>query len=298
MEVQNAQGSSQVRSYLAAMATVLMWACNTPFTRFLHQYYSPGAIMVLRYSIASVILIILGIIMKTRLPKKKDLPLCMAFGACGIFLYMVTLKFGTMYVVAGVSSFLVASAPVFTIILSRPILKEVVKPACWVGVGLSFLGIMVVMFSQTTDFSLNIGVLLLIGTAFCGSVFSISQRKLVKTYTVLETATYGILTAAILMIIMFLPDAIREFPGSTLPYNLAIAYLGAFPTVLAYITWGYALSKAEKTTHVTVFLYLVPFIATIIGFLWLEETFSLISLFGGIAIIAGVVLTNALGRSK
>ena len=279
------------------MATILMWASNFPFTRYLHQYYTPGAIMLLRFIVASSILIVVGIIMKIRLPKVKDLPVCLAFGGCGVFLYMLTLKTGTVYVVAGVSSFIVASSPIFTLILSRIFLKEIVKPICWIGVVVSFGGIIVIMLSQTTGFTLNIGVLLLIGTAICGSVFSIAQRKLVMTYSVLEAATYGILIGTVFML-YFIPDIIREFPGSTFSYNIAIVYLGVFPNVIAYLTWGYALKHAEKTTHVTVFSYFVPFFASLIGYFWLGETFSLLSLFGGLIIIAGVLLTNVLGRSK
>jgi len=253
--------------------------------------------MLLRFIVASSILIVVGIIMKIRLPKVKDLPVCLAFGGCGVFLYMLTLKTGTVYVVAGVSSFIVASSPIFTLILSRIFLKEIVKPICWIGVVVSFGGIIVIMLSQTTGFTLNIGVLLLIGTAICGSVFSIAQRKLVMTYSVLEAATYGILIGTVFML-YFIPDIIREFPGSTFSYNIAIVYLGVFPNVIAYLTWGYALKHAEKTTHVTVFSYFVPFFASLIGYFWLGETFSLLSLFGGLIIIAGVLLTNVLGRSK
>jgi len=252
--------------------------------------------MLLRFAVASTILIVLGIIMKIRLPKVRDLPECVAFGGFGMFLYMLTLNTGTLHVVAGVSSFIVASAPVFTLIICRLFLKEIVKPACWVGVILSFCGIIVVMMSQTTGFKINIGTVLLLGTAICGSIFSVAQRMLVKKYTLTETTAYGVLTGTIFML-PYIPAAIRELPASTLPYNLAVIYLGIFPVVIAYHTWGYALKKAEKTTHVTVFLYLVPFFASLIGLFWLGETFSLISLFGGVVIIAGVVLTNVLGRS-
>jgi len=295
MEAGNTRDAKQALSFLAAMATVLMWASGFPATRYLLQYYSPGAIMLLRFIVASLILIAIGAIKRIRLPKVRDLPLFAAFGICGVFLFNFFLNTGTIHVVSGVSSFIVASSPVFTLIWARVFLKEIVKPACWAGVGLSFCGLMVVMLSQTTGFTLNAGMLYLIGAAIAGSILSISQRQLVKTYTVLETATYSILIGTLCMLI-YIPDIIIEFPGSTLPYNLAILYMSVFPAVLAYITWGYALSKAEKTTHVTVFLYLVPFIATLIGYIWLGETFSLWSLFGGVVIIGGMVLTNVIGR--
>jgi drug/metabolite transporter (DMT)-like permease len=285
----------QTLTYLAAMATILMWSSAFPGTRYLLQYYSPGSIMLLRFIVAVVIMVVIGIVRKIRLPKIKDLPLFAAFGICGIFLYNFFFNTGTVNVAAGVSSFIVASSPVFTLILSRLLLKEIVKPACWVGVALSFCGLVVVMLSQTTGFALNAGVLLLLCAAASGSILNITQRKLVKTYTVFETTTYAMLIGTVCMLV-YIPDIMRELPESTLAVNLTIVYMAIFPAILAYISWGYALSKAEKTTHVTVFLYLVPFIASLLGFFWLGETFSLVSLFGGVVIVAGVVVTNLLGR--
>jgi len=288
---------NQTITIIVAMCTVVMWSSAFPVTRFLLQHYSPGAIMVLRFILASVILIILGFIKKTRLPALRDIPLCLGLGISGVFLYNFFFNTASLYVVAGVSSFIVASAPVITIILARIFLKEVVKPACWIGVVLSFCGLMVVMISQTTGFTINIGLLFLLIAAFSGSAMNIFQRLLVLKYTAFEVATYAIIVGTICMLV-FLPAGIRELQHSTLPANLAILYMALFPAVLAYMAWGYALSKAEKTTHVTVFMYLVPFLATLIGYFWLGETLSPWAWLGGIIIIAGMVLTNVLGRAK
>jgi drug/metabolite transporter (DMT)-like permease len=171
------------------------------------------------------------------------------------------------------------------------LLKEIVNPYCWIGVAISFCGLVIVMLSQTTEFSFNIGVVLLLGSAICTSGHNVIQRGLLKRYTALEATTYTVLAATLFMLV-FLPNLIRELPGSPLAVNLVVVYLGVFPAALAYLSWGLALSKVEKTTHVTVFLYLIPFTASLLGYLWLRETFSLWSFLGGVVIIAGMALTN------
>ena len=289
--------SNRAKSTLAALLTIVIWSSAFPVTRFLLQHYSPGAIMLLRFSVASIILIIIGIVKRIKLPRLRDLPLFFLLGAFGIFTYNFFFNTGTMYVVSGVSSFIVASAPVFTLIWSRLFLKEIVKPAVWIGVAVSFCGLMLVMFSQTGGFALNIGVLFLVGAAMSGSVLNITQRLLVRKYTALEATTYAMIIGTLFMLI-YLPDAMRELPNSALPANAAIVFMAVFPAVLAYIFWGYALSKAEKTMHVSVFLYMVPFLASFIGFVWLGETFSLWSLLGGIVIIGGMIMANFIGREK
>jgi len=290
--------SSQTLIFCMAMVSILSWAANYPATRYVLQYYSPGSIAMLRALIAAAILLTVAFARKTRLPEKKDLPRIVIAGFVGIFMFNVSMNIGASYVVSGVGSFIINSAPVFTLILSRLFLKEIVKPACWIGVMISFCGLVTVMMSQTTGFTLNIGVFILLICALAHSSYNVILRGLLKTYTFLETATYTVTTAAVFFLTLT-PLFVRDLPNRPpLSANLVVFLMGIFPAGLAYLTWGYALSKAEKTTHVTVFLYLTPFLATLIGFLWLGEPIYLLSIMGGVVIIGGMVLTNTLGRSK
>jgi len=117
------------------------------------------------------------------------------------------------------------------------------------------------------------------------------MRILTKTYTALEATTYTII-AGTLGTLLFLPNAISEMPDSNLTVNLIVFFMGVFPAALAYLAWSYALSKAKKTAHVTVFSYLIPLISALLAFLWLGETISIFTFIGGLVIIAGMILTN------
>ena len=278
-------------AYAAALFTVVLWSSAFPASKYSLEYYSPGSIMLLRFTVASVTLLAIGAIRRIKLPKARDIPMFALAGFIGMFFYMYCFNTGTLYVASGISSFIIASAPVFAIVLSRVLLKEVVGPASWIGVGISFCGLAIITLSQTTEFSLNIGILYLLGAAVSTSVYNIIQRKLLRTYSALEATTYTLLIATVFMLV-FLPGFIRELPRTPLTVNMVIAYLGVFPAALAYLSWGYALSKVDKTTHVTVFLYLVPFIASLMAYLWLHETLSIWAFLGGIVIIGGMILTN------
>lgn len=288
---------NQKLAYVMAMVSVVIWSSAFAASRYSLVYYSPMSLMLLRFLVASATLVIIGAARGIRLPKKSDVPKFAVGGFVGLFLYMVFFNAGSVTVVSGVGSFVIASAPVYTLILSRVLLKETVRPVGWLGVAVSFCGLVVVMLSQVTEFSFNTGVLLMLGSAISTSGHNIIQRSLLKTYSALESTTYTVIAATIFMLV-FLPGAIREFPGAPLDINLVVVYLGVFPAALGYLAWGFTLSKAEKTTHVTVFLYLIPFTASLIAYVWLRETFTLMSLFGGIVIIAGMLMTNTLGKSK
>jgi drug/metabolite transporter (DMT)-like permease len=145
--------------------------------------------------------------------------------------------------------------------------------------------------TQVTDMEINVGILFLFIAAVSASVYMIIQRRILQKYTTIQATAYSIFCGTAFMLI-FLPRLINEFTISLVSVNLIVVYLGAFPAALAYFLWGYALSKAEKTIYVTNFLYLVPFVSSLIAFLWLGEIMPMLAFAGGFVVIAGMVIIN------
>ena len=297
--------SKQTLTYLAAVTAMLLWASAFPATRYVLQFYTPVTIMLLRFTAASITLIIIGIIRKMRVPGLRDMPLFIASGISGVILYSYLFTTGSVTVVSGISSFIISTSPVFTLILSRIFLKEKVKLICWIGVAVSFIGLAAVTLTQITEFTFNLGVFLLICAAVSSGIYTIVIRKISLTspdtketpgnqkapYTALEATTYTILIGTISMV-FFIPDVIREIPDSNLTVNLLVILMGVFPSGLAYLAWSYALATADKLAHITVFTYLIPFISALIAYFWLHETLTVYALIGGVIIIAGMLMTN------
>jgi drug/metabolite transporter (DMT)-like permease len=77
-------------------------------------------------------------------------------------------------------------------------------------------------------------------------------------------------------------------PGDT----LAVAYLGVFPTVVAYATAAYVFSRLPASRAVTL-EYLFPPVAIVIAYLWLGEVPSALSVIGGVVALVGVALVNS-----
>jgi len=282
-------------TYAAAFLAVFLWGSAFPATRYALEYYSPVSLMVLRFSTASITLIFISLIKRIKLPKLKDLPIFAASGISGVFLYSFLFNTGSVSVSAGVSSFIIASSPIFTIVLARIFLKETITSICKIGILISCLGLAVVTLTQSAELSFNLGLLLVIGASVSSGVYSLIVRIVTKKYTALEATTYTII-AGTLGTLFFLPTAISEIPDSNMTVNLIVVLMGIFPAAVAYHTWSYAISKAKKTAHVIVFSYLIPFISALIAYLWLKETLSVYTLIGGLVIISGMVLTNIFSK--
>jgi len=281
--------------YIAAAGTILFWSSAFPAVRYTLQYYSPEALMIMRFIIASVLLLSYCAVRRVPLPRLRDVPLFAASGVVGVFLYMWAFNTGAATVQSGISSFIISSAPVFTLIMSIVFLKEKAGKAIWIGVLVSFAGIGVIAATTITDLQLNVGVLLLLAAAIFTSAFNIIQKRITHNYTPMQATAYSVAFGTLLMCI-FVPAMLREIPTAPLSVNIVVVYLGVFPAAIAYFLWGYALAKAEKTIYVTSFAYLSPFLASIMAFLWLGETIPPAAFVGGVVVIAGMVVTNAIRK--
>ena len=269
----------------------MFWSSAFPAVKFSLDHFSPEALMLFRFLIATVLLLTYCVIKKVPLPEKRDLPMFVGCGFIGLFLYMWAFNGGTYMVTSGISGFIIAAAPVFTLILTIIFLKEKTGAMIWIGVLVSFTGIVIIALTQVADFQINFGVWLLLSAAVSAGFFIVMQRHLLKKYSVMQVTAYPIAFGTLFMCI-FMPSLISELPTAPMTANLVVAYLGLFPAAIAYFLWGYALNKAEKTVYVTNFLYLSPFLTIIMAYFWLGERIEPLAFVGGIVVVAGMVITK------
>ena len=284
---------TKIMPYIAAAGTITFWSSAFPAVKFSLDFFSPGGLMVYRFLIATAVLLAYCGLKKIPPPKMRDLPMFMLSGFTGIFLYMWAFNTGTDMVPSGISGFIIASVPVFSLILSIVFLKEKANPLIWIGVFVSFFGIGIVAATQVTDLQINLGIWLLLAAALCGSIFNIAQKHILRKYSVMQTTAYSVTCGTVVMLV-FLPGLFNEFAAAPIQAHIVVVYLGLFPAAIAYFLWGYALAKAEKTIYVTTFLYLSPFLTLVIAFIWLGEVMPPLAFVGGAVVVAGMVIVNVI----
>ena len=81
------------------------------------------------------------------------------------------------------------------------------------------------------------------------------------------------------------------------PTLLAVAYLGVFPTALAYLTWAYVL-KMLPAARATSLLYVVPPMTFLFAWLIIGTTPGWLDVISGLIIILGVAIVQRAPRSK
>ena len=279
---------------IALVITLLPWASAFAGIRAGLEGYSPGALVLLRFLVASTGLIVYALITHMRLPALRDLTAMFLLGFLGITVYQVCLTFGEQSVSAGTASFLVATVPCFTALLAFFFLRERLSLLGCLGIIISFVGVAIISFSGKGGFSFTPGTLLIVLASFSESIAFIMQKRYLHKYTGLELATY-MMGAGTVFMLVFLPELVRELPGATLTPTLSIIYLGLFPAAISYVAWSYTLGRVP-TSVATSFLNLSPVLALLISWIWLHEVPVLLEIVGGVVVIVGVLIVNSRGK--
>jgi len=279
---------------LAALAaTVLLWASAYAGIRVGLAEYGPGQVALFRLLTASVVLALYALVARMRLPEARDLPAVLLLGFLAFTVYHAALNFGERTVGAGAAGVLIATAPVITALLAAGFLGEKIKSLGQFGMGLSFAGAALISVDEGRGFSLDPGAFLILLSAVCVSVYFVFQKPYLEKYGALAFTTYTI-WAGTLFALIYLPGLVAQVGAASAGVTLTMVYLGVFPTAVAYVTYAYAFSRMDASVAAS-FLYLVPVLAYLIAWGWIGETPSLMSVVGGVIVLAGVFLVNRRG---
>ncbi|MCL1914433.1 MAG: DMT family transporter [Eubacteriaceae bacterium] len=273
-----------------AMTTIICWSFGYVFTRYALRYVSALPLGFLRYFFASIALGIVALAYKIKPPKGRDLAFVALAGICGFFMYMVTINQGNATVPASESSVIIATAPAITAIIARFAFGEFLNKRQVSAIILQFAGVMVVMDTYS-GFVPSKGYVMLLGAACLISVYNALQRDLTKRHNSLDMTIYSIFFGEAALC-LFAPMALRELPGIGLQAWATIVFLGVFSSGLAYASWAKALSIANKAASVANYMFLTPFVTSILGFLLLGEVPSKPTLIGGGIILVGMLFFN------
>lgn len=277
-----------------ACITIIFWSLAYVLTRLTLRYFSAFSLGFLRYFIASCALVIIAICTKMKPPRRADLPWFFAAGGIGFFFYMIAFNQGQATVSASTGSVVIATVPIITALLARFVYQEKLQRFQWMAIIIEFIGVAVLTLMNGI-FSINIGLVWLLLAAMGLSIYNLLQRKLTKTYTALQTSTYSVFFGTILLAI-FAPTSIQEISHAPAIQIVYLVILGVFSSAIAYVAWAKAFTKAKQTSQVSNYMFITPFLTSILGFLLAGEIPDPTTLVGGGIILLGVLIFNFGGK--
>ena len=162
---------------------------------------------------------------------------------------------------------------------------------------IAFGGVVVIGSAMRGDGGSDLdGVLLALLAAVTYAIGVVCQKVLLRRLSGLEVTCYACWIGAVVCLpwVGDLGDVVQTGSAGTL---LLIAYLGMFPTALAFLTWAFALryTDAGKQSLTT---FLVPAIAAVLAWVLLDEVPPVLAFVGGVLCIVGVLVTRRRPRQS
>jgi len=275
----------------------LAWAGSFVAVKITVEEILPIHLGFLRFLVATPIMVLILFLRKKdiRIPT-KELPSLSVLGLTGVTFLYIFQFIGIEYTTASTSSVLINTNVIFIVILSALFLKEFLSFKKILGVIFSFLGVIVVIFTQTTNETIVfsnkffIGCLFILLSAFCWAVYSIVGKRLLTKYNSFTVTTYAFILGTIFFLPAIFPDILGVVQNISFNGWLAVFYLALLCSVFGYVAWYYALSKTEAS-RAAVFLNLIPIFTITLSF-FIKEIPTILFLVGAILIMYGVYLTQ------
>ena len=277
-------------TYLLIAITVILWASAYVGIRAGLADYEPFELALFRYVVASAIMGIFALIFRIRVPSKEDLFQILLAGLIGIAIYNVALNYGELTITAGEACFIINTSPLFTVLFAYTFLNEAITHKFVIGMILSFIGVSLMVMRFDGQMFLRPGSLMVLIAAVSHAAYFVIQRPLLRKYRPIEVTSYAIWGGTVLM----LPFGIGFFERvntASFHSTVSVIYLGVFPAAIAYLSWSFVLSKTTAS-RASSYLYSVPVVTLAIGFVWLREIPSDLSIAGGAITIGGVAFAN------
>jgi len=281
---------------LAVAVTVVLWASAFVAIRSAGQDFSPGALALGRLLPATAVLAVISLRRRVGCPPRAAWPGTAATGLLWFGVYMVALNWGEQHVDAGTAAMVVNVGPILIVLLSAMLLGEGLPRPLVVGITVSFGGVILVGVAASASRHPSLaGVLLCLLAAVSYSLAVVTQKPALRHASALQITTFGCAVGT-LACLPFSGQLVSQLASAPLTATLSVAYLGVFPTAVAFTTWAYALSKtsASKMGATT---YLVPALTVLMSWAILGQVPAWLALAGGMLCLVGVALSRRRPRT-
>ncbi len=273
------------KQILLALIVPITWGLGFTLAKIGMEQFPALLIMTIRFGIAGLILVWFT---KPPWGHMREIFVVALIGS--------TIQYGLTYnglkgIDASTAAILVQLEGPILAIMGTFLLKEKLGITRAFGMGLAFIGVLIIAGEPRLDGHIDSVILLIAGSAvWAVAQIMISRLKDLSGITIL--AWVAIMATPQMFIASLLIEDGQWLAITTASYIdwSIILYLALIMTVLGYSVWYHLLSSID-VSKVSPFLMLLPITSIIAGMVLLDETFTSSMAIGGLLIMTGVAST-------
>lgn len=289
---------------LMTLAGILFVSTASLFIRYAQAEASSIVIAAVRMLVASLVLVPMALVRGARHPvhlSRQEWGKGLLAGAF-LALHFATWITSLEYTSIASSVVLVTTTPLWVALLSPLVLKEKIRRAVWIGLLISVVGGVIVGLGNIchldsggltcqaqglTGKAMWGNALALFGAWMAAGYMLMGRQLRKKLDTVSYTAlVYGTAAALLLIVVVLRAEPVFSYPPQTYFWLLA---LGLVPQLLGHSLLNWAL-KYISAAYVSLTLLGEPIGTSILAYIFLKESPTLLEGVGAVLILLGIVV--------
>jgi len=293
MEKPNYQSLSPGWVVVASVLFIFFWASGFVAAKYGLPYTEPFTFLTLRFLIALIILIPLAFVWRVHWPNTLASSLHVVIAG---LLVQTTYLTGVFYGIylglsTGVMALIVGIQPLITGSLASSFLSERVSVKQWVGLGLGFVGLGLVVTEKVDLSGQGMWAILFALLALIGiTIGTVYQKRFCPGIDVRAAVTIQNASSCVIICILaiFFEPLEIEWSGK---FIFALIWSGIGLSVIALALYFFLVQRGAAA-NVTSLIYLSPPTTAVMGWLIFDETLATLAMIGMAIAVAGVAMVN------
>ncbi len=291
-----------VTVYILSFIAILLWGMSYIWSNsLLTQGIPVEYIVFVRILIAGVVLLVFNIAVGNSLAiHRKDLPKFLLLALFEPFIYFVCETYGIRLTESPtISSMLIASSPIFSVIVGIAVFKERFSLLNMLGIVICLSGIVMVTFcSGTIGKDFMFGVLLLFVAVLAEVGHASFTKCLSDRYAPFVIVMYQFLIGLVYLLPLFLTRGMRDFqPEIYFSWSVwkPLLCLAVLCSSIAFGLWAQTI-KSLGVAKSSIFMSTIPVFTALAGYFLGTEFLSPLQWSGIVIACIGVVLSQYVKR--
>lgn len=295
--------TQQQKAYFALSLTSILWGTTWVASKVAVQQAPGLQVAGIRQLTAGCILVGWFLIRGEKIPSARQFRWLLLMGilmfVCSNGLATISLK----YISSGLSSLIAAMYPLCVVIMEMTLLgNKKITAYTFAGLFLGIGGIVLVLYShafhvQPPGYGMGIFTSVISMLGWSVATLLIARKKIdMNPY---NATGWEMLIGSVILLGLSITTG-NFIPLQQIPLNtwLAIAYLVSAGSVIAFAAFIYSMKNLEPAIA-SLYAYLNPIVAILVGALFIGEHLSLPIIMGSLITLAGVYIVNkSLQREK
>lgn len=285
-----------LQAHLAILITNIIYGANYSIAKLVMPVYiQPFAFVLLRVGGALILFLMVSTFIVKEKIDKKDLPRLVLLGLCGVAINQLLFLKGLSLTTPINASIIMISNPIAVLLFAAFALKEKIGINKIVGISMGIAGaLLLLLFNKTFSFGSDTltGDIMILINSISWAFYVVLAKPLMKKYNAFTVVKWVFLFGFI-YVLPFGYSEMTIVDWKSIPQFgwYCILFVVLATTFIAYILNTYAL-KALSPSVVSIYIYLQPFIATVIAVMFGKDELDARKIISALLIIGGVYLVS------